>query len=259
MHHSLPRSRADSLWRYVLVLAGTALLAGCASSGSGGDFGEVRSDLVRDNIHDWVGREAAIEHHTAPSTFQFTDDERALRDLAYPLIEPPYDRQKWYSVLGEYGKFKTFQVAAADRSAYLKHLMEPHYRSSSARYAQLLDDINNDEARLPQFFETATRVIGIDSKRRESLSYITDLPRSERNNALRRIRENAAIISMVSTRLRQRASSYRFALEQLVVMTPSPQAATVERALDQLKVDIARHDRASTPTWVRPNSLAANN
>ena len=99
MHHSSPRPRAGSVWRHVLVLAGAALLAGCASGGSGGDFGEVRADLVTDSIHDWVGREAAVEHHTAPSTFQLTDDERELRDLAYPLIEPPYDRQKWYSVL----------------------------------------------------------------------------------------------------------------------------------------------------------------
>ena len=35
--------------------------------------------------------------------FPLTDEERQLRDLAYPLIEPPYDRQRWYSVLGEYG------------------------------------------------------------------------------------------------------------------------------------------------------------
>ena len=53
-------------------------------------------------------------------------------------------------------------------------------------------------------------------------------------------------------------ASYRFALEQLVVRTPSPQAATAERTLNQLKTDIARHDRAPTPTWVRQNSLAAN-
>ncbi len=30
-----------------------------------------------------------------------TDEERRLRDLAYPLIDPPYDRNKWYSFLGE--------------------------------------------------------------------------------------------------------------------------------------------------------------
>lgn len=239
----------------MLILAGAALLAGCAS----GDFQEIRSDLVADSIHDWVGREAAVERSTAPSSFQLTDDERELRDLAYPLIEPPYRRQKWNSVLGEYGAFKSFQEVAADRTLYFNHLMGPDYRSSSARYAQLLDDIRNDETRLPPFFATATRVIDIDAKRRESLRYITDLPQSERDNALRRIRENAAIVSLVSTRLRQRTTSYRYALEQLVIRTPSPQAATAERALNQLKAAIMRYDRAPTPTWVRQNSLAANN
>jgi hypothetical protein len=28
------------------------------------------------------------------SKFDLTDDERALRDLGYPLIEAPYDRQR---------------------------------------------------------------------------------------------------------------------------------------------------------------------
>ncbi len=38
-----------------------------------------------------------------PSGYRLTDDERELRDLAYPLIEAPFDRQRWYSILGEYG------------------------------------------------------------------------------------------------------------------------------------------------------------
>jgi hypothetical protein len=35
--------------------------------------------------------------------YYVTDDEKKMRDLAYPLIEPPYERQRWYSVLNEYG------------------------------------------------------------------------------------------------------------------------------------------------------------
>ncbi len=266
MQHSSPRPRVATSWRLTLALTGAALLAGCASGGSGGEFGEIPSSLVRDDIHDWIGPAAAVQRHERPSSFQLTDDERELRDLAFPLIEPPYDRKQWYSVAGEYGLRKTFAEAAADRTAYFKHLMGsklplvgPNYRSSSAHYAKLLDDINNDMTRLPRFFATATRVIDIDAKRRDSLHYITDLPRSERENALRRIRENAAIVSLVSTRLKQRVASYRYALEQLVVRTPSSEAAIVERALNRLKTDIARYDNAPAPTWVRQNSLAANN
>lgn len=259
MQHTSPRPRAGIAWRPVLVLVGACLLAGCGISGSGGDFGEVRSSLVRDDIHDWVGPVAAAERRTEPSDFQLTDDERQLRDLAYPLIEPPYRRKKLDSVFGEYGAHKSFREAAADRAAYFNVLMAADDRSSSTRYVKLIEDIQNDEARLPAFFETATRVVDMDAKRRESLRYITDLPQSERDNALHRIRENAAIISLVSTRLRQRAASYRYALEQLVVRTPSPEAATAERALNRLKSDIVRYDRAPAPTWVRQNSLAANN
>jgi hypothetical protein len=258
MHHSPPRSPVGSFWRHVLVLAGAALLAGCASGGSGGDFGEVRADLVTDGIHDWIGPAAAVERHTAASTFKLTDDERELRDLAYPLIEPPYDRQQWYSVAGEYGLSNTYKDAAADRAAYFKHLMEPSFRSPSSRYAKLLDDVRNDDTRLPAFFATATRVTDIDRKRIESLRYITDLPQSERENARRRVRENAAIVSLVNKRLKQRVASYRFALERLVVMTPSPEAATAEHTINQLKTDIARSDSEPTPTWVRQKSLAAN-
>ncbi len=232
--------------------------------GSGGDFGRVRPDLVSDSIHDWVGPAAAVEHHTAASTFPLTDDERRLRDLAYPFIEPPYERQQWYSVAGEYGLRNTFATEAADRTAYFKHLRSfkppfgPEVRSPSSLYEQLLDDIQNDDQRLPDFYATATRVLDIDAKRRESLHYITDLPQSERDNALRRVRENAAIVSLVSTRLRQRVKSYRYALEQLVVRTPLAEAATAERALNKLKADIARHEEAPTPTWVREKSLASN-
>ncbi len=241
----------------MLICAGAALLAGCAG-GSGGDFGEIPSNLVRDGVHDWIGPEAAAERHAKPSTFGLTDDERQLRDLAYPLIEPPYRRQKWNSVYGEYGASKTFQAEAADRTLYAKFLMEGAPRSPASLYAHLLDDINNDDTRLAGFYATATRVIDIDAKRRESLHYITDLPPSERANALRRIRENSAIVSLVSTRLRERTVSYRYALEQLVVRTPSAEAATVERALNRLKADIARYERAPAPTWERQKSLAAS-
>jgi hypothetical protein len=73
------------------------LLAGC---GLNGDFERMRPSLVSDDTHAWLGP-AALRGKTGSATkHQLTDEERRLRDLAYPLIEPPYDRNKWYSVLG---------------------------------------------------------------------------------------------------------------------------------------------------------------
>jgi hypothetical protein len=49
----------------------------------------------------------------------------------------------------------------------------------------------------------------------------------ERNKALRRIYTNKSIVLLVRAKLGQREASYRFVLERLVIMTPSPQ--TVDR------------------------------
>jgi hypothetical protein len=246
--------RRGTVWRrHVLALVGAALLAGCAN----GDFQEVRPTLVRDDIHDWVGLDAIAGRATSPSRYQLTDDERTLRDLAYPLIEPPYDRQQWYSIAGEYGLIRYDRRGAFDRTAYSNRLMGSHYRSPSARYARLTDDIRNDATRLPQFFETAARVLDIDAKRRKSLAFVSRLTPDERENALRRMRENAAIVALVRRTLAQRVAGYRFALERLVIATPSAQAAGVERDLNQLRAQIAYYRTHRAPTWVREQSLAS--
>ena len=234
--------------RGICAIAALTLLAGCTANR---DFGEVRPMLVRDDIHDWLGPAAAAPHPS--SSFELTDDERQLRDLAFPLIEPPYERQQPYAVALENGAAGT---AGMTRTSYANYLLSSRYRSPSARYAQLTEDIRNDMTRLPGFFETASRVLDIDNKRRKSLAYVRDLSAGERDHALRRTRENASLVSLVRARLGQRVSAYRFALERLVIMTPSPQAVDVEQALNQLQGSIARY-RAPAPTWTGERSLAA--
>jgi hypothetical protein len=253
MQNSKP-TRAPPLRRFIVIFAALPLLAGCAN----GDFQEVRPSLVRDDIHDWLGSDALIGTNVSPSGFEMTDDERQLRDLAFPLIQPPYDRHQWYSVAGEYGLIGRDQRGRFDRTAYATRLFGDRYRSPAARYARLIDDIKDDTARLPQFFETASRVADIDLKRRESLAYISGLSPHERDEALRRNYENAAIISLVRTRLHQRVASYRFALGRLVLMTPLPEAAQVELALNQLQAQIA-HYRYPVRSWEQERSLASSN
>jgi hypothetical protein len=237
--------------RFVAFLA-LSLLAGCAN----GDFKQVKPYLVRDDIHDWVGP-AAVGPHVAHSDFVLTDDERQLRDLAYPLIQPPYDRHQWYQIIGEYGGFNSELNRSFDHTLYATHLFGDRYRSPSARYSRLTDDIRNDETRLPQFFETATRVVDIDEKRRKSMDYIRSLSRPERDQALLRINENRAIIGWVIDSLNRRIQSYQFALGRLVVMTPSQQAVETERVLDRLKAAVAYYSQNPAPSWGQGKSLAS--
>jgi len=239
------------IWRQALTLAVFAFVGGCANY----DFGEVHPVLVTDGIHDWIGRESGGPNPVPPSRFEYTDDERALRDLAYPLIEPPYDRQQWYSVAGEYGLYR---ANSADHRRYFDRLESSWHRSPSSRYSQLIDDIRNDITRLSQFFETAGRVVDIDLKRQKSLAYVSALNKKERANALRRIRENAHVVALVRQNLNDRVASYRFALERLIVITPSPQAVESERSINLLQNHIARYQNLP-PTWVREPSLASAN
>jgi hypothetical protein len=251
MSHSSPPA-LKKVWRQALVLIGAAVLGGCANY----DFGEVHPVLVTDGIHDWIGRDAGAPKRIPPSRFEYTDDERTLRDLAYPLIEPPFDRQQWYAVAGEYGLYRT---NSADYRKYSQRLESLWSRSPSSRYSQLIDDIRNDIARLSQFFETATRVVDIDQKRQKSMGFVSGLSKKEHENAVRRMRENAHVIAIVQQNLADRVASYHFALERLVIITPSPQAIEAERSITLLQNHIVRYQQYPAPTWAREPSLASTN
>jgi hypothetical protein len=232
------------------VLALHAALSGCALNG---DFGRVRPELVSDDMHAWVGVEAARAHGIPASTYPLTDDERQLRDLAYPLIEPPYERNRWFSVLNEYGLNRRFQPDwyVCDVFAYGNLLMSKPFRSATARYNQLDDDIRNDVVRMDPFFTVARRVIDIDIRREKSLAHVTAIPEGADANARARIAENALIVAWVQQSLADRAESYRLALERLVVATPTPMAVEVERSIMLMRQKIAQYQIVAVPVIPR--------
>jgi hypothetical protein len=212
------------------------LLSGCAN----GDFGRIKPSLVNDDMHSWIGTEAVGSIGEPASRYGLNDDERELRDLAYPLIEAPFDRNRWYSILGEYGVARVFRRDwwRYERTQYSRELMARPYRSAAGRYAQLIEDVRNDIVRIEPFFITARRVLDMDHKRQQSLAYIPDLKEQERANALSRINENCLVIAWVQRSLTERASAFRYALERLVIANPSPAAVDAERALNQLRTQI---------------------
>jgi hypothetical protein len=227
--------------RYWLVpaLAAATLLGGCALNG---DFGRVRDDLVTDDMHAWVGREAVGSIGGRPSELLLTDNERRLRDLAFALIQPPYDRNRWDSVFAEYGLEGPRNAAPFDRTAYWTHLDVAHRRSEVSSYAQIVADARSDVARIEPFFATAARVIDVDHRRAESLGYVaasSGVSDAEANNALSRNNENTAVVEWVCRSLKERAVSYRYALERLVISTPSSNAVEAERSLTLLQTRTA--------------------
>ncbi|MCG6203197.1 hypothetical protein LPW26_00985 [Rhodopseudomonas sp. HC1] len=226
------------------VRRGTALFAvlgvtlgGCA----GGDFGRTRGDFVTDDMHRWMGIEATGSVGARASDFQLTDEERTLRDMAYPLVEPPRSRPAWKTVFGDYQPIAApwRQSPPFDRSAYGRMLVDEPHRSHTSRYSALNEDIRNDLTRFEPFRFTAMRVIEMDRKRAAALKYVSDLSPRERADAIGRMEENALIIQWVEQCLNRRASSYRWALERLVIMAPDTLAADVDRLIAELELQAA--------------------
>jgi hypothetical protein len=235
-----------------LLIIGVTL-GGC----SGGDFGRTRQDFLNDDMHRWLGGEATSSIGLRPSQFQLTDNERLLRDLAYPLIEPPHSRPAWKSVFGDYKPLPSpwRQTVVFDRTAYGRVLIDEPHRSHSSRYAQLMEDVRDDITRFEPFFADAVRVIDLDRKRNAALSQISALSPRERADAVARMEENTLIVQWVQQCLERRISSYRWGLERLVLQAPDNMAADADRLIGELAAQTANPPVAAQPVIGRALSV----
>jgi hypothetical protein len=252
-----PRSRRRRAATLAFVVLALLPAAGCSSIG---DFGRLQEPVVADNIHAWVGQEAAARAGAPISFDNLTEDERALRDLAFPLIEPPYDRIRWDAVVYEYGQKREFQRAlwVVDPAAYYRHLLAANYRSTAGRYNQLIDDIRDDVVRIGPFFDMAHRVIEIDRRRQASMDLLPDVSPLARLNALARVGENTFTIAWVQNSLARRCAGYRLALDHLVVAEPENIAAQADVALALLQQQIAANQLVQVPAFAAgPLDVAA--
>jgi hypothetical protein len=222
------------------------LLGACSSIG---DFGRLQDPVVTDDIHAWVGQEAAAHAGLPTSSNKLTDDERTLRDLAFPLIEPPYDRVRWDAVLYEYGTKRNFRrdLWLIEVSAYYGHLQGAGIRTTTGRYMRLIDDIRNDIERIGPFFDLARRVVDADQRREEAMRHFKDISDADRGNAEARVGENSLTIAWVYHALTQRCAGYRFALDHLVAAEPERVAGDADVALTQLQQLIAANQVVPEP------------
>src|SRR6267154_964767 len=228
-----------------LPLLVAAMLGGCA----GGDFGRTRENARNDDMHRWLGIEATASVGLRASQYQLTDKERLLRDLAYPLIEPPHSRPAWKTVFGDYQPLPApwRQAPLFDRTAYGRLLVDEPHRSQSSRYNQLIQDVRNDLTRFEPFFSDAVQVLDLDKKRNASLNLVSALSPRERADAIARMQENTLIVQWVQQCLEQRISSYRWALERLVIQAPDNIAADADRLIGELAAQTANPPVAAQP------------
>jgi hypothetical protein len=253
---SSPNRARLRLPNILLTAAGlivSIVLGGC----SGGDFGRTRADFRNDDMHSWLGAEVTGSVKLRASEFQLTENERMMRDLAYPLIEPPHSRPAWKSVFGDYTPMPSpwRQKPGFDRTVYGRMLIDEPHRSHTSRYAQLMDDVRDDITRFEPFYGNAARVLELDKKRNASLKLVSELSPRERADAIARMDENTLIVQWVEQCLQRRISSYRWALERLVIQTPDNMAADVDRMIGELASQTANPPVVTSP--VQGHALSA--
>src|SRR3569833_3374794 len=248
----MPASAKPDSFRQIRTVSSAIMLASLSATlaaCSGGDFGRTRADMRSDDMHRWLGAEVTSSVGLGASQFQLTDEERQLRDLAYPLIEPPRSRPAWRSVFGDYKSLPSpwRQNVVFDRTTYGRTLIDEPHRSHSSRYAQLIEDVRDDITRFEPFFAAAVRVIDLDRKRDASLVHISLLSQCEHADAVARMQENSLIVQWVQQCLERRISSYRWALGRLVIQAPDNIAADAARLLGALAAQTANPPVAAQP------------
>jgi hypothetical protein len=135
----------SSIWRTCLVIACASALAGCAQTG---DFGRQRPNVINDSVLPVLGMVSTYSAGEPVSHFNYTDDERTLRNLGWTLVVPTH-AQDWIGrTAAELQRAEIVRrldlVLSPER--YSELLSGQRYGSSDARYARIMDDAVKDMA-----------------------------------------------------------------------------------------------------------------
>lgn len=222
--------------RLVAVLL-TGLAAGACNTS--GDFGRPRADLWNDTILPQVGFRAASYRGEAASPFRMTDDENQLRDRAWRFVMPASERDYFEREVSAlvYARVLPVDKQSMAISDYHRALTSGSYVSQASRYNRLAEDANADRLLISPFRGNAARVVAADRVRLRMVDGSPLVPPDKRDPAFARVVENEGLILWVCERVRFRVESYRYALANLVVETPSREAIRAERAIMALEAE----------------------
>jgi hypothetical protein len=209
------------------------MLTGCIPQT--GDFGRPKPNVIDDLALPVAGDAAARARGEPASTYRMTDDEIAMRDLAWGVVMPPLDEQWRGRVLAELKRTRVLPVnrLRLDKANYVRTLISIDYSSSRSRYERLIDDVVDDTRRVEPFFRAAAKVAEGDRVRGRALDLMPDVQPDDRGKAEQRIAENGLFIAWVRDSFEERLAAYRYALDRLTLETPDRLALEAGAAIDQ--------------------------
>ncbi len=218
------------------AILSSLLLAACTT----GDLGRPRPSIFCDQFAPAMGEWSARMRGEASSWFHLTDDEQQMRARAWRLVMPAHELSTFESQLSALAHARILPAEAQSSavSDYQRALTSGSFASQASRYNRLAEDANADRALLGPFRANAIRVVNADRARLRTLAASPRVPVESRAPAQARGRENEGLILWVCERLRFRVSSYRYALDNLVVEMPSREAVRAERAIMGLEAEL---------------------
>jgi hypothetical protein len=222
--------------RGLVLVAPLLLLAGCARPV--GDLGRAAPDYLHDTAMPAAGDLRARAQGVPRSSFNRTDQEAGMLDRIWRFLVAPRTAQWFASTAAELQR--TGITGPTDsqfkEDGYYRWLHGTAYQSSTVRYATLAADVEADLATIPDTFKAICAVREVDRERAVAAAEISGLPAGTPAEVAARKSENEAAISWFTRALGFRFRAYSYALDQLLVETPSPAGQRADHLLADMEI-----------------------
>jgi len=202
----------------MLVAAG---LAACVRPT--GDFDRARPSVIHDKVMPTAGDEAARLRGDPVSKFNYTNDEKLMRNRGWTLIRPPWTKDWIGGTMVELSRTRVLPETEGrvPPDLYLIFLRSDRFQSSDARYDKIASDASGDAELVMPFCEVALRVKKADDERLRVLANQPVTTEETYEGAKARVWENRVMIKWVGQALRYRIIAYKKALAGLEIETPT--------------------------------------
>eukprot|EP00903_Cladosiphon_okamuranus_P001753 g1751.t1 len=188
-----------------------------------GDFDRARPSVIHDNLMPAAGDEAARLRGDPVSKFNYTNDEKLLRNRGWTLIRPPWTKDWIGGTMVELSRTRVLPETEGrvPPDLYLIYLRSDKFQSSDARYDKIAADASGDAELVMPFCEVALRVKKADDERLQVLQRQPVTTEETYEGAKARVWENRVMIKWVGQALRYRITAYKKALDGLEIETPT--------------------------------------
>ena len=220
---SLAESGRRSGQGAIAVAAALIAVSVAACTRPTGDFDRARPSVIHDRVMPAAGDEAARLRGDPVSKFNYTNDEKLMRNRGWTLIRPPWTKDWIGGTMVELSRTRVLPEVEGrvPPDLYLIYLRSDKFQSSDARYDKIAADASGDAELVMPFCEVALRVKAADDERLRVLQNKPVKSEETYEGAKARVWENRVMIKWVGQALRYRIIAYKKALDGLEIETPT--------------------------------------